>query len=203
MPSSLTRGTIRRPSKRSSPQRITVLHSPVRPVPHPVCGSGFCCSADTLKGRSGHCGSSTGRTRIFMKNCQDCRRRIPCHAGRPFKEKWEDIFPIPPYVVCNIGGGQPETLLDYISTLQEELVRQVFSTQIMILKATGNWSVCRPAMSLRPTLTLPPWRGTKDLPPKLASGKASGLLPSGLPSIINNVLCFCNTSVYILTLIFG
>ncbi|MBP5592269.1 GDP-mannose 4,6-dehydratase [bacterium] len=28
-----------------------------------------------------------------------------------------------PYAVYNIGGGQPENLLDYVSTLQEELVR--------------------------------------------------------------------------------
>lgn len=31
--------------------------------------------------------------------------------------------PVPPYAVYNIGGGQPENLLDYITTLQEELVR--------------------------------------------------------------------------------
>ena len=32
-------------------------------------------------------------------------------------------LPIPPYALYNIGGGQPENLLDYVSTLQEELVR--------------------------------------------------------------------------------
>ena len=35
----------------------------------------------------------------------------------------EDGLPLPPYAVYNIGGGQPENLQDYISTLQEELVR--------------------------------------------------------------------------------
>lgn len=35
----------------------------------------------------------------------------------------EDGLPIPPYAVYNIGGGTPENLLDYITTLQEELVR--------------------------------------------------------------------------------
>lgn len=35
----------------------------------------------------------------------------------------EDGLPVPPYAVYNIGGGQPENRLDYISTLQEELVR--------------------------------------------------------------------------------
>ena len=39
------------------------------------------------------------------------------------KENGEDGLPIPPYAVYNIGGGTPENLLDYISTLQEELVR--------------------------------------------------------------------------------
>ena len=43
--------------------------------------------------------------------------------GAPEKKNGEDGLPIPPYAVYNIGGGQPENLLDYISTLQEELVR--------------------------------------------------------------------------------
>jgi nucleoside-diphosphate-sugar epimerase len=43
--------------------------------------------------------------------------------GAPEKRAGEDELPLPPYAVYNIGGGQPENLLDYISTLQEELVR--------------------------------------------------------------------------------
>jgi nucleoside-diphosphate-sugar epimerase len=43
--------------------------------------------------------------------------------GAPEKRAGEDGLPLPPYAVYNIGGGQPENLLDYISTLQEELVR--------------------------------------------------------------------------------
>ena len=43
--------------------------------------------------------------------------------GAPKKVNGEDGLPIPPYAVYNIGGGTPENLLDYISTLQEELVR--------------------------------------------------------------------------------
>ena len=43
--------------------------------------------------------------------------------GAPEKESGADGLPVPPYAVYNIGGGQPENLLDYISTLQEELVR--------------------------------------------------------------------------------
>ena len=43
--------------------------------------------------------------------------------GAPEKLTGEDGLPLPPYAVYNIGGGTPEDLLDYISTLQEELVR--------------------------------------------------------------------------------
>ncbi len=43
--------------------------------------------------------------------------------GAPEKAIGEDGLPLPPYAVYNIGGGTPENLLDYITTLQEELVR--------------------------------------------------------------------------------
>lgn len=42
--------------------------------------------------------------------------------GAPEKSVGDDGLPVPPYSVYNIGGGTPENLLDYISTLQEELV---------------------------------------------------------------------------------
>lgn len=44
-------------------------------------------------------------------------------AGAPEKATGEDGLPVPPYAVYNIGGGQPENLLDYVQTLQEELLR--------------------------------------------------------------------------------
>ena len=43
--------------------------------------------------------------------------------GAPEKKNGPDGLPLPPYAVYNIGGGQPENLLDFIRTLQEELVR--------------------------------------------------------------------------------
>lgn len=43
--------------------------------------------------------------------------------GAPEKKTGADGLPIPPYAVYNIGGGTPENLLDYITTLQEELIR--------------------------------------------------------------------------------
>ncbi len=44
-------------------------------------------------------------------------------AGAPERKKGEDGLPIPPYAIYNIGGGQPENLLDFVQILQEELVR--------------------------------------------------------------------------------
>ena len=44
-------------------------------------------------------------------------------AKAPAKQTGEDGLPIPPYKVYNIGGGQPENLLDFVNILQEELVR--------------------------------------------------------------------------------
>lgn len=43
--------------------------------------------------------------------------------GAPEQALGEDGLPLAPYAVYNIGGGQPENLLDFVSTLQEELVR--------------------------------------------------------------------------------
>ena len=41
----------------------------------------------------------------------------------PEKVMGEDGLPIPPYAVYNIGNNQPENLLDFVTILQEELVR--------------------------------------------------------------------------------
>ena len=41
----------------------------------------------------------------------------------PQRQTGADGLPIPPYAVYNIGGGQPENLLDFVNILQEELVR--------------------------------------------------------------------------------
>ena len=47
--------------------------------------------------------------------------RIMQHA--PEKRTGEDGLPIPPYKVYNIGNNHPENLLDFVTVLQEELVR--------------------------------------------------------------------------------
>lgn len=47
--------------------------------------------------------------------------RVMQHA--PEKHNGEDGLPIPPYKVYNIGNNQPENLLDFVSILQDELIR--------------------------------------------------------------------------------
>lgn len=47
--------------------------------------------------------------------------RIMQHA--PEKQNGKDGLPIPPYKVYNIGNNSPENLLDFVTILQEELVR--------------------------------------------------------------------------------
>ncbi len=74
-----------------------------------------------------------GKT-IQIYNYGNCRRDftyvddivegiVRVMAGAPERKNGEDGLPIPPYAVYNIGGGQPENLLDFVNILQEELVR--------------------------------------------------------------------------------
>lgn len=43
--------------------------------------------------------------------------------GAPEKTNGEDGLPIPPYAVYNIGNNDPVNLLDFVTILQEELIR--------------------------------------------------------------------------------
>ena len=43
--------------------------------------------------------------------------------GAPEKKTGEDGLPLPPYAVYNIGNSNPENLLDFVTILQEELIR--------------------------------------------------------------------------------
>ena len=74
-----------------------------------------------------------GKT-IQIYNYGNCRRDftyvddivegiVRVMAKAPERKTGEDGLPVPPYAVYNIGGGQPENLLDFVQTLQEELVR--------------------------------------------------------------------------------
>ncbi len=48
-------------------------------------------------------------------------KRVMQHA--PEKQTGEDGLPLPPYAVYNIGNSSPENLLDFVTILQEELIR--------------------------------------------------------------------------------
>lgn len=47
--------------------------------------------------------------------------RVMQHA--PEKQNGEDGLPVPPYKIYNIGNNKPENLLDFVTILQEELIR--------------------------------------------------------------------------------
>ena len=72
--------------------------------------------------------------RIQIFNYGNCKRdftyvddivegvvRVMQHA--PEKQIGEDGLPVPPYKIYNIGNNSPENLLDFVTILQEELVR--------------------------------------------------------------------------------
>lgn len=74
-----------------------------------------------------------GKT-IEIFNFGNCRRDFTyvddivegvCRVMRraPEKKTGEDGLPVPPYAVYNIGNSSPENLLDFVTILQEELVR--------------------------------------------------------------------------------
>ena len=44
-------------------------------------------------------------------------------TGAPERRVGEDGLPVPPYAVYNIGNQNPENLLDFVTILQEELIR--------------------------------------------------------------------------------
>lgn len=64
--------------------------------------------------------------------------------GAPAKQKGDDGLPLPPYAIYNIGGGQPENLLVFIRTLQEELVR------VGILPSDYNFEAHQELVGMQP-----------------------------------------------------
>ena len=77
--------------------------------------------------------------------------------GAPEKVNGEDGLPLPPYAVYNIGGGAPENLLDYIGTLQEELVRAG------VLPADYDFEGHRELVGMQPGDVPVAYADTKDL----------------------------------------
>ena len=72
-----------------------------------------------------------GTIRVF--NYGDCRRDftyvddivegvVRVMRGAPERKTGADGLPLPPFAVYNIGGGQPESLMDFVRILAEELI---------------------------------------------------------------------------------
>lgn len=57
----------------------------------------------------------------FVDDIVEGISRIMRHA--PERQNGEDGLPLAPYAVYNIGNSQPENLLDFVNTLQQELIR--------------------------------------------------------------------------------
>ena len=73
---------------------------------------------DTIKiFNYGHC----QRDFTYIDDIVEGIVRVMKHA--PEKRNGDDGLPIPPYKVYNIGNSHPESLLEFVSILQEELVR--------------------------------------------------------------------------------
>ena len=68
--------------------------------------------------------------------------RVMQHA--PEKQNGEDGLPIPPYKLYNIGNNQPENLLDFVTILQEELIRA------KVLPANYNFEVHKELVPMQP-----------------------------------------------------
>lgn len=68
--------------------------------------------------------------------------RVMQHA--PEKKTGEDGLPVPPYKVYNIGNSSPENLLDFVTILQEELIRAE------VLPATYDFEAHKELVAMQP-----------------------------------------------------
>ena len=68
--------------------------------------------------------------------------RVMQHA--PEKKLGEDELPVPPYTIYNIGNNNPENLLDFVTILQEELVRA------KVLPADYNFEAHKELVPMQP-----------------------------------------------------
>lgn len=68
--------------------------------------------------------------------------RVMQHA--PEKQTGEDGLPVPPYKVYNIGNSSPENLLDFVTILQEELIRAE------VLPATYDFEAHKELVPMQP-----------------------------------------------------
>lgn len=77
--------------------------------------------------------------------------------GAPEKKTAADGLPAPPYAVYNIGGGSPVNLLDFVSVLQEELVRA------KVLPEDYDFEAHRELVGMQPGDVPATWADTKAL----------------------------------------
>ena len=68
--------------------------------------------------------------------------RVMQHA--PEKKLGKDELPVPPYTIYNIGNNNPENLLDFVTILQEELVRA------KVLPADYNFEAHKELVPMQP-----------------------------------------------------
>lgn len=87
--------------------------------------------------------------------------RVMRHA--PERLNGEDGLPIPPYKVYNIGNNNPENLLDFVTILQEELVKAGVLPKDYDLKHIRNLCLCNRVMFLLLMLIQHLWKTTLDL----------------------------------------
>ena len=60
----------------------------------------------------------------------------------PERKKGEDGLPIPPYAVYNIGGGQPENLLDFVISYKKNWSVPEFFLQTSTSRHTRSSFLC-------------------------------------------------------------
>lgn len=72
--------------------------------------------------------------------------RVMQHA--PKKQGGEDGLPIPPYKVYNIGNNNSENLLDFVTILQEELIRAGVLPADYDLSHIRSLCLCKQVMCL-------------------------------------------------------
>ena len=76
------------------------------------------CAGDTIKiFNYGHC----KRDFTYIDDIVEGVMRVM--KGAPERKIGEDGLPVPPYALYNIGNNHPESLLDFVEILQEELIR--------------------------------------------------------------------------------
>ena len=97
----------------------------------------------------------------------------------PVQEIDENGVSLPPYALYNIGGGTPVNLLDFITVLQEELVKAKMLPSMHI----GSLLECSRETFLLHLQTLPHSKKNSDLPRRSISAQDCALSSNGTSHI--------------------